>query len=268
MGAPLNTAARAGSQGRLPARLQAVCWIALVWVGCGAVVRAHADDRPFLRTTHAMASDDDDGWEVSSTLVANRQGQALSVQIEHDVSPTQRMEVEFGGSTRAAAPEPEQGLRLRSLWLSPETAGWGLATKVGVEPGRNRDEGAERWQALLVASVPWMQQRLWLHANVGQQWQRGQRDQSGSGNGSGVGHAPARTFIGSLAAHFVLTPAQWLYFETASAADGQDRWVHLGLRQWLKPRQWALDVGGGRLRAAEHGGDFVAINLSWMDLNF
>lgn len=259
MGAPLNTAARAGSQGRHHAKLQAVCWITLAWMGCGAVVRAHADDRPFLRTTHAMASDDGDGWEVSSTLVANRQGQALSLQIEHELSPTQRIEVEFGGSTRAAAPEPEQGLRLRSLWLSPDTAGWGLATKVGVEPGRNRDEGGERWQALLVASVPWMQERLWLHANAGQQWQRGPRGNS---------NAPARTFIGSLAAHWVVNPAQWLYFETASAADGQDRWIHLGLRQWLKPRKWALDVGGGRLRATEHGGDFVAINLSWMDLNF
>ena len=256
MGAPLTTTPWAVPQGRRKSTLQVFCFAALAWTGSGAVVRVHADDRPFLRTTHAMAADDDDGWEVSSTLVANRKGQALSLQIEHELSPTQRFEVEFGGSTREQAPEPEQGLRLRSLWVSSDEHGWGLATKVGVELRRNNAERGDRWQALSVVSLPLLQGRWWLHANIGWQWQR-----------SSV-HTASRTTLSSVATHFVLNPEQWLYAETAMAADGSDRLIHMGWRQWLKPHKWALDVGGGRQRAAEHPGEFIAINLSFFDLNF
>jgi len=223
-----------------------------MWIGSGAVVCVHADDRPFLRTTHAMASDDDDAWEVSTTWVGNRHGHALSVQLEHELSATQRIEVEFGGNTRDLAPEPEQGLRLRSLWVSPEKRGWGWATKVGVEPQRPGAEGGERWQALSVVSLPMWQGRWWLHANLGWQWQRS------------TSLTPGRTTIGSLATHFVLNPEQWLYLESARAADGSDRLLHLGWRQWIKSGKWALDVGAGRQRAAEHPGDFIAVNMSFL----
>ena len=256
MGTPLSEAAGAAAQRCLEWAYRALCLVAAMWIGTGAVVCAHADDRPFLRTTHAMASDDDDAWEISSTLVANRQGQALSLQLERELSTTQRIEVEVGGSTRDLAPEPEQGLRLRSLWVNPESHGWGWATKVGIEPRRGRSEGGDRWQALSVVSVPMAQGRWWVHANLGWQWQR----QSAQ--------AAQRTAIGSLAAHWVLNPQQWLYAETARAADGSDRLLHLGLRHWLRPGKWALDVGAGRQRAAEHPGEFVVLNMSFFDLNF
>lgn len=203
-----------------------------------------------------MAADDDDRWEVSSTMVANRRGQALSVQVEHELSPTQRVEVEWGGSSREQAPEPEQGLRLRSLWLSPETHGWGFATKLGVEPRRNNAMGGDRWQAFSVVSWPLRNERWWVHANLGWQWQRS------------TAETATRTQVHALATHFVVNPEQWLYAETASAFDGRERLLHIGWRQWLMPHRLALDIGGGRLRASDHAGEFIAINVSFFDLNF
>ena len=232
------------------------CLLALTWMACGALVSAHADDRPFLRTTHAMASDDDDAWEVNSTMVANRRGQALGIQLEHELTPMQRLELEWGASTQESAPEPEQGVRLRSLWLSPETHGWGFATKLGLEPRRDHAVGGDRWQAMGVWSLPLLQARWWVHANVGWQWQRHNGD------------APSRTQISSWATHFVVNPDQWLYAENASASDGREGLLHVGWRQWLMHHQLALDVGGGRLRAPAHSGEFIAVNLSFFDLNF
>jgi hypothetical protein len=228
--------------------------LALVLSMMGAVTSACADDRPFLRTTHAMASDDDAGWEVSSTLVSNRRGQALSLQIEHDLSPSQRMEFEFGKASRWDAPEPEQGLRLRSLWLSPQDHGVGVATKIGVEPG-SAETGARR-QALAVVSWPLWRERLWVHANAGFQWQRP------------LPAGPSRVTLSMLAAHYVLTPQLWLYAEGMRTSDARDRLTHMGVRQWLMHHKLALDVGGGRQDGLEHRGAFVAVNLSWMDLDF
>ena len=256
----LNTSAHADQRGH---RGQTMALAAMVWAACGAVICAHADDRPFLRTTNALAADDDDGWEVSSTLLANRKGQALSLQIEHDLSPTQRLEVELGRATRTDAPEPEQGLRLRSLWVSPADAGWGLASKLGVEP--RSSEGPERWQALLALSVPQLHDRLWLHANVGLQWRRGEwrRDESDA-----VPALARQTVVASLAGQYALTPLHALYLEAAGTRDGSDRLLHLGLRHWLVPHKLALDTGAGRQTGLVHRGDFVAINLSFFDLNF
>jgi hypothetical protein len=248
---PLSTPARAGHQGRCPAAMALVA-LALIW--SGAVMSARADDRPFLRTTHAMASDDDAGWEVSSTLVSNRRGQALSLQIEHDLSPSQRLEFEFGKASRWDAPEPEQGLRLRSLWLSPQDHGVGVATKIGVEPG-SAETGARR-QALAVVSWPLWRERLWVHANAGFQWQRP------------LPAGPSRVTLSTLAAHYVLTPQLWLYAEGMRTSDARDRLMHMGVRQWLMHHKLALDVGGGRQEGMEHRGAFVAVNLSWMDLDF
>ena len=247
---PLNTAARAAQQGH---RWRAQGLMALALIGTGVVMCVRADDRPFLRTTHAMASEDEDGWEVSSTWVGNRQGHALSVQIERDLSSTQRVELEWGKASRVDAPEPEQGLRLRSLWVSPQEQGWGLATKLGVEPGRG--ETGQRQQALAVASVPFMAERLWLHANVGWQWQRRAEV------------ASSRANVSTLAAHYVWTPQRWLYAESTRTSDGRDRLVHAGVRQWLSHNKLALDTGWGKQSGAEHRGEFLAVNLSWFDLN-
>lgn len=248
---PLSQAALAAPKGH---RFRALGLTALALIGAGAVMCARADDRPFLRTTHAMAADDDEAWEISSTLVVNRRGQALSVQMERDLSSTQRLEIELGKATRPDAPEPEQGLRLRSLWVSPQELGWGLATKLGVEP--SLDGQGARQQALAVVSLPLAQERLWLHANAGWQWQRP----------SGVGTLRAQ--VSTLAAHWVWTPQRWVYAEGTRTSDGRDRLFHLGVRHWLLRHKLALDTGWGRQNGNEHRGDFVAINLSWLDLNF
>ena len=248
---PLSQAALAAPQGH---RLRAMGLTALALIGTGAVMCARADDRPFLRTTHAMAADDDESWELSSTLVVNRRGQTLSVQIEHDLSATQRLEFELGQASRPDAPEPEQGVRLRSLWVSPQDRGVGLATKLGVEPGT--DGMGPRKQALAVLSLPLADERLWLHANAGWQWQR----ITGSG--------PVRASVSTVAAHWVWTPQRWAYAEATRTSDGRDRLLHLGVRQWLHPHKLALDTGWGRQNGAERRGDFVAVNLSWFDLNF
>lgn len=248
---PLSKAALAAPQGHL---LRAMGLMALALIGIGVVMCARADDRPFLRTTHAMAADEDEAWEFSSTLVANRRGHALSVQIERDLSATQRLEFELGQASRPDAPEPEQGVRLRSLWVSPQDQGFGLATKLGVEPGM---EGmGPRRQALGVLSWPLAQERLWLHANAGWQWQ----------HISGVG--AVRASVSTMAAHWVWSPQRWVYAETTRTSDGRDKLVHGGVRQWLHQNKLALDIGGGRQNGAERRGDFVAINLSWLDLNF
>ena len=215
---------------------------------------ARADDRPFLRTTHAMDSDDDDGWEVSTTWVSNRRGQAFSVQIEHDLSSTQRLELEFGKASRWDAPEPEQGLRLRSLWVSPQERGWGLATKLGVEPGP-ADSG-QRQQALAVLSWPLWQERVWVHVNAGWQWHRA------------MSAGTERIEVKTMAAHYAVMPQAWLYLEGARTSDGRERLVHLGWRQWLMRHKLALDTGWGRQNGTEHHGDFLAVNLSFFDLNF
>ena len=253
MPVPLIAPAQAGQQGHRQA-VQALVVMALI--GNGAVMCARADDRPFLRTTHAMAGDDEEGWEVSTTLVSNRRGSTLSLQLEHDLSPTQRLEVEWGGASRASAPEPERGLRLRSLWLSPRQAGWGLATKLGLEPAADVGESGTRAQALAVASWPLAGERVWLHANLGWQWQRGP---------DGLRE---RRSVHSLAAHWVLATRQWLFVESARSNNGLERFNHLGLRHWLQPHALALDLGWGRQHASSHPGDFVSLNLSFFDLNF
>lgn len=247
---PLNTAARAAQQGH---RWRAMGLTALALIGTGVVMCARADDRPFLRTTHAMASEDEDGWEVSSTWVGNRQGHAMSVQLERDLTSSQRLELEWGNASRVDAPEPEQGLRLRSLWISPRDRGFGLATKLGIEPGSG--EAGQRKQALAVASVPFMDDRLWIHANTGWQWQRR------------TDEVPARASVSTLAVHYGWTPQRWLYAEGTRTSDGRDRLFHAGVRQWLMHNKLALDTGWGRQSGAERRGDFLAVNLSWFDLN-
>lgn len=214
-------------------------------------MRAHADDRPFLRTTNALASEDADGWEVSGMLVANRHGQALSTQIEHDLSATQRLEVEFGGSANARSPEPERGLRLRSLWLSPEQASWGFATKLGFEPGRSGEGEGRRTQAQGVFSwSPTAGQ--WVHLNLGWQWRQ----------------SASRTAMNALAWQAEWTPTRWVYAEAAGTGDGRDRVLHMGLRHWLQAHRVALDTGLGRQTGSERPGQFVAINLSFFDWDF
>lgn len=221
----------------------------------GAVMRAHADDRPFLRTTHALVSEDDDGWEVSVMAVANRHGQALSTQIERDLSATQKLEVEFGRSPNALGPEPEQGLRLRSLWVSPTQAGWGLATKLGIEPRRGGEDEGQRKQAQGVFS--WSPSAgSWVHLNLGWQWRR----TSGQGERRSGMHALA--WQGEWGAQ------RWLYAELAGTDDGRDRLLHLGLRHWLQGHRLALDTGWGRQSGSERPGQFLAINLSFFDWDF
>lgn len=251
---PLKSPAWAGIQGQAGWAMGQCLTLALI--GSGAVMRAHADDRPFLRTTHAMAADEDGGWEVSSTLVANRRGQALSVQIEHDVSPTQRIEVELGDASHPQAPEPERGLRLRSLWVSPADTGWGLATKLGVEPGADRADGGTRWQAMAVLSKPLWNERMWLHANAGWQWR------------SGADLGERRSVFTAVAAQYALPSQRWLYAEASRLSNGRDRLLHLGVRHWVVPHKLALDTGWGRQFSPERAGEFVALNLSFLDLNF
>lgn len=221
-----------------------------------AFMCARADDRPFLRTTHAMAGEDDESWEASTTVVSNRHGRALSLQLEHDLSTTQRLEIEWGGANHASAPESERGIRLRSLWVSSTEAGWGLATKLGVEPSRQADESRNRLHALAVVSLPLSSERLWLHANLGWQWSHR------------LGGTHERTGVSSLAAHWVLPTQQWLFLENARSSKGLERLTHLGLRQWLCSRQLALDLGWGRQRTSNQTGNFVSLNLSFFDLNF
>lgn len=247
---PLKTAVCAQQQG-YGWRARGLTTLALI--GTGVVMCVSADDRPFLRTTHAMASEDEDGWEVSSTWVGNRQGHALSLQIERDLSSTQRLELEWGKASRLDAPEPEQGLRLRSLWVSSQDRGLGLATKLGVEPGSGH--AGQRKQALAVVSLPFMADRLWVHANAGWHWQ----GQSSGGN--------ARASVGTLAAHCAWTPKRWLYAEGTRTSDGRDRLAHVGVRQWLMHNKLALDTGWGKQSGGDHRGEFLAVNLSWFDLN-
>lgn len=254
MVAPLCSPARAGSLGR-PNRLAAglmPCVLASLSTLClGAVMRAHADDRPFLRTTNALASEDAEGWEVSVMAVANRHGPALSTQIEHDLSATQRLEVEFGHSPDAQSPEPEQGLRLRSLWRSPGQNGWGFATKLGIEPRRKGEDEGRRSQAQGVFS--WSPAAgSWVHLNLGWQWRRG----------------AGRTPMNSLAWQSDWTPQRSVYAEVAGTGDGRDRLLHLGLRHWLQPHRLALDTGVGRQSGSERPGQFLALNLSFFDLDF
>ena len=251
MAAPLCSPARAGCRGR-SSRLAAglMPWL-LAGLSLGAVMRAHADDRPFLRTTHALASEDEGGWEVSVMGVANRHGQALSTQIERDLSATQRLEVEFGRSPNLQGPDPEQGLRLRSLWLSPAQTGWGFATKLGIEPGRRGEDEGRRTQAQGVFS--WSAAPgSWVHLNLGWQWRQG----------------AGRTAMNALAWQSEWTPQRWLYAEAAGTGDGRDRLLHLGLRHWLQGHRLALDTGVGRQSGHERPGQFLAINLSFLDLDF
>ena len=213
-------------------------------------MRAHADDRPFLRTTHALASEDEDGWEVSTMLVANRHGQSLSTQIERDLSATHRLEVEFGGSTHALAPESEQGLRLRSLWRSPADTGWGFATKLGIEPGRSGEDEGRRTQAQGVFS--WTPAPgHWVHLNLGWQWRQG----------------AGRTAMNALAWQGEWTPSRSVYAEAAGTGDGRDRLLHMGVRHWLKAHRLALDTGVGRQTGSERPGEFLVVNLSFFDLD-
>ena len=227
------------------------CMLAGSMWGLGAVMCARADDRPFLRTTHALASEDDKGWEISVMGVTNRHGQALSTQIEHDLSATQRLEVEFGHGPHAQGPEPEQGLRLRSLWRSPAQTGWGLATKLGIEPGRSGEDTGRRTQAQGVFSWSPAPGR-WVHLNLGWQWRRGTE----------------RTSMSALAWHNEWTAQRWFYAEAAGTGDGRDRLLHLGVRHWLRAHRWALDTGVGRQTGQERSGQFVAINLNFFDLDF
>jgi len=215
-------------------------------------MRAHADDRPFLRTTHALAAEDED-WEISVMAVANRHGHALSTQIEHDVTARQKLEIEFGRSPHAQGPEPEQGLRLRSLWVSPAQLGWGLATKLGVEPPRADEREGRRQQAQGVFS--WSPARgSWLHLNLGWQWRHPDLQ------------ATQRTTLQALAWQQAWTSQRWWHAEAAGTGDGRDRLLHLGLRHWLSNRRLALDTGIGRQYGSERTGAFMAINLNFYDL--
>lgn len=252
MAVPLCFPAHAGSRGR--ANRWTVGLVPCVIAGLlstGAVMRAHADDRPFLRTTNALASEDEDGWEISFMGVANRHGQALSTQIERDLSATQRLEVEFGHSPNALGPEPEQGLRLRSLWVSPVQAGWGFATKLGVEPRRSGEDEGQRTQAQGVFS--WSPAAgHWVHLNLGWQWRK----------------RAGRTAMNALAWQSEWSAQRWFYAEAAGSGDGRDRLLHLGLRHWLQPHRLALDTGVGRQTGSERPGQFLALNLSFFDLDF
>jgi hypothetical protein len=253
MPVPLDLPAAAGRRGHQ--RLTCSLGLAgLAWVCIGAVIPAQADDRPFLRTTHALVSTDEDGWEISVMAVANRHGQALSTQIERDLGRTHKLEFEFGRSPNALGPEPEQGVRLRSLWVSPTETGWGLASKLGLEPRRSAEDDGRRTQAQGVLS--WSPApRLWAHLNLGWQW----RQPSHGGT--------QRSSVSALALQHEWTAQRWFYAEAAGSGDGRDRLLHLGLRHWLRPQQLALDTGVGRQSGTERPGQFVAINLSFFDLD-
>lgn len=253
---PRNHPVQAGQPGH---RRKAAALIAAAFLAYGAVMGAHADDRPFLRTTHALPNEDADGWEVSVMAVANRRGQALSTQIERDLSPTQKLEFEFGRSPHPLGPEPEQGLRLRSLWRSPAESdggsGWGFATKLGIEPRRSGEDGGQRQQAQGVwswAATP----HSWLHLNLGWQWRR--EDEQAQ---------RLRTSTRSLALHTPINGQHSLYLEAAGSGDGRDRLLHLGVRHWLAPQRLALDTGLGQQNGSERPGRFLAINLNFFDLD-
>lgn len=255
MAVPLCCPVRTGSLGRPNRRAARLRPCVLAGLLCiGAVLRTHADDRPFLRTTHALASDSDDAWEVSTMAVANRHGWALSSQIERDLSATQKLEIEFGHSPNALGPEAEQGLRLRSLWVSPANAGWGWATKLGIEPRRAGDDTGRRTQAQSVFS--WSPaEGSWLHLNLGWQWRQlaeGGQQRSGT-------YALALQHAGS-------AQRGW-YAETAGTSDGRDRLLHMGLRHWLQAHKLALDTGIGRQAGSERSGPFITINLNFFDLD-
>lgn len=221
---------------------------------------AHADDRPFLRTTTAVVEDDDERvFEWSVSHLSGKKERNTQMQLGYSFSPTLSVEFELGQARDKVDEQSsrEQGLGIWTAWIDPAREGWGLATKLSVE--RERDSGAtwERpaWKGVMAYSVPLLDKSLWLHANAGMRYQ------------SSDAASRRWTSLWSFAAQKTLNRRFEVFAELAGNQERSDQLVQAGVRHWIQREKLAIDVGLGRQLAEERKGNFIALSLSVFDIS-
>lgn len=221
---------------------------------------AQASDKPFLRTTQAVVEDDDErSFEISASVLSGRYLRETGLQVAYNISSTLSVEAQWSQAKlrTEGLSSREQELEVWKSWVDPAREGWGLASSLSVERGR---ESGERWespdyQAMLAYSRPWADKSVWLHANLGTRYTF---DEDGRRRWAGVW---------ALGLQHQLTKQFGLFAEVAGADGGRDRLAQAGARYWIKREKIALDLGVGRHFAAEQRGNFGVLTLSFYDLS-
>ena len=217
---------------------------------------ARADDRPFLRTVTAVVEDDDERvFEFSATGVGSKQGHELGLQGGYSISPTLSVEAELGWSRdrEEHSTERQIGVGIWHAWVDPAREGWGLAGKLGSE----WDQGAagqarqRTLRGIVAASLPLLEKRVWLHANLGVE------QRSGDGQ---VG-------LWSVAAQANLT-RHWQLFAEAADNERREGLSQIGVRHWIRRDKIALDLAIGREHLPGDQRGFVAAGLAFYDLSW
>ena len=222
---------------------------------------ARADDRPFLRTTTAAVDDDNARTlELHLGRLSGKKIGASRLQMGYSLTPQLNVEVELESirdrfetsSTR------DRELALWVSWVEPQREGWGLSSRMSIGQERENAQDTEvskgHTYARGVGALSLIRPDLWLHANLGLQW-----DASSQRTGHWRG-------VWSLAMEQTLHGQTHWFAELA--ATGQQSLAFAGLRQWLRKGKVAMDLGGGRQTLGTSLGQtpFVSISLSLYEI--
>ena len=206
-----------------------------------------------------MEDDDERVFEWSASHVSGKKERSTQMQLGYSFSPSLSVEFELG-QARDKVDEVSWRGRGLGVWMSlidPARQGWGLATKLSVERELESGERWEspQWKGVLAYSLPMAEKTVWLHANVGMQYQS-------TDNGS-----RRWTSLWSVAAQKELNRRFEVFAELAGNQARSDQLAQLGVRHWIKREKLAIDVGLGRQFAEDRRGNFMAISLSVFDIS-
>jgi hypothetical protein len=220
---------------------------------CAIAMPAHADDRPFLTTSNAVADEDDDGvWSFETWATQLPSLRTLSVAPEYAFDPTTNLQLvitrlqqrDIGGHSSTVE------LEFKHLFNHIGRDGYGVgffASLSTSRPDAASWHGGELQLKLPVSLSLWDGEGL-LHLNPGYAIESAEKR-------TWTASAALQRDVGQRAVVF----AEW-------ARDSDARFVHAGVRWWVKRGKVAFDTA---LQRRRFGGPYetgVVLGLAWYDL--
>lgn len=214
---------------------------------------AHADDRPFLQTSNAVAEDDDEGtWALESWFARVGSYRVFNLAPEYAFSPTTNLQCKTFTSRDRELGERAHGVETEFKHLFNHMArdgfGWGMHLSLAVGSDNGSGWRQQSLAAKLIGTLPLLDSDAKLHANAG----------------IGKGRDERREWIGSVAFEHKLPWRSTAFIELGR--EDRETLLHTGVRHWIKRDRLAVDFSVQRQRAGNSKANGVVFGIGWYDL--
>jgi hypothetical protein len=217
-----------------------------------------AGDRPFNQlSTVTNDGDDDRTFSNEIGFVGSRNSRSLETTLEYSVNPTLAFQIEIGGfkQLRPKEREREFEFEVRKSFTNPEREGYGIGMSTSLawsKESPNGDSGFQSASVVFPLSIPMQQRTLWLHSNLGAEYQVGDKTRLLWGVG--------------VTKEFIIKQIVFLEY---GGRTNDFSVASTGVRFYGRRRRTSLDFSVGRRMPVDGSGtNFVQISIGFFDRTY